>query len=79
MQTPQAFGIRLLKEAYAQDYSEAFTDDASVVEHLGHEVALVEGNQENIKITRPFDMAVAEVILQQESILLKQQTSGNSR
>ena len=50
-----------------------------MVEHLGHEVALVEGNQENIKITRPFDMAVAEVILQQESILLKQQTSGNSR
>ena len=79
VQTPQAFGIRLLKEAYAQDYSEAFTDDASVVEHLGHEVALVEGNQENIKITRPFDMAVAEVILQQESIILKQQTSGNSR
>ena len=79
VQTPQASGIRLLKEAYAQDYSEAFTDDASVVEHLGHEVALVEGNQENIKITRPFDMAVAEVILQQESIILKQQTSGNSR
>lgn len=63
VQTPQAFGIQLLKRAYRQDFCEAFTDDASVVEHLGHGVALVEGNRENIKITTPFDMAVAETLL----------------
>lgn len=63
VQTPQAFNIQLLKEAYRQDYRKDFTDDASVVEKLGHTVALVEGNRENIKITTPFDLAVAEVIL----------------
>lgn len=63
VQTPQAFSIQLLKEAYRQEYCNAFTDDASVVERQGHETALVEGNTENIKITTPFDLAVAEVIL----------------
>ena len=65
VQTPQAFSIRLHKQAYAQPYSEAFTDDASVVEALGHDVTLVEGNRENIKITTPFDLVVAEAILRQ--------------
>lgn len=59
-QTPQAFDIQLLKRAYEHDYIEAFTDDASVVEHLGHGITLVEGNRENIKITTPFDLKVAE-------------------
>lgn len=63
VQTPQAFDIHLLKSAYTQQYSSAFTDDASVVEHTGHDVALVEGNGENIKITRPFDMLVADAII----------------
>lgn len=63
VQTPQAFGIRLLKEAYRQEYTDFFTDDASVAEHCGHRVALVEGNRENIKITTPFDLAVAEAII----------------
>lgn len=62
VQTPQAFSIELLKRAYKQPYAEAFTDDASVVEALGHEVRLVEGNRENIKITTPFDLRVAEVL-----------------
>jgi len=62
VQTPQAFSIELLKRAYKQPYVEAFTDDASVVEALGHEVRLVEGNRENIKITTPFDLRVAEVL-----------------
>lgn len=61
-QTPQAFDIQLLKCAYKQDYIETFTDDASVVEYLGHEITLVEGNRENIKITTPFDIKVAEAI-----------------
>ncbi len=63
VQTPQAFDIQLLKEAYKQEYCKDFTDDASVVEHYGHEVALVEGNNENIKITKPFDLAIAKVII----------------
>ena len=63
VQTPQVFGVQVLKKAYRQGYKPEFTDDASVVEHDGHEVALVEGNRENIKITTPFDLAVAEAIL----------------
>lgn len=60
VQTPQAFDIQLLKRAYRQEYTEAFTDDASVVESLGHAIKLVEGNRENIKITTPWDLVVAE-------------------
>lgn len=63
VQTPQTFDIQLLKTAYRQEYTNAFTDDASVVERLGHPIALVEGNRENIKITTPFDLAVAEAVL----------------
>ena len=63
VQTPQVFDIQLHKKAYAQDYRDSFTDDASVVESMGHAVALVEGNRENIKITTPFDCIVAEAIV----------------
>lgn len=63
VQTPQVFRTSLLKEAYLQEYSPRFTDDASVVEALGHAIHLVEGNRENLKITTPSDMAVAEVLL----------------
>ena len=63
VQTPQVFSLALLKEAYAQPYIPAFTDDASVVEALGHEVTLVQGNRENIKITTPFDLVVAEALV----------------
>lgn len=63
VQTPQCFDIDLLRKAYAQDYRDSFTDDASVVEALGHAVTLVDGNRENIKLTTPADMAVAEALL----------------
>ncbi len=63
VQTPQVFDVELLKKAYEQPYSPAFTDDASVVEALGVPVALTEGNRENIKITTPFDLRVAEALL----------------
>ena len=56
VQTPQTFPLALLKEAYQQPYSEAFTDDASVVEALGKEIVMVEGNRENIKLTTPSDL-----------------------
>ena len=60
VQTPQVFPLDLLRRAYEQPYRETFTDDASVVEALGYPITLVEGNRENIKITTPFDLAVAE-------------------
>ena len=63
VQTPQAFDARLLLEAYAQPFDPTFTDDASVVERLGHRVALVEGETSNLKITRPMDLALAEYLL----------------
>ena len=62
VQTPQTFDIQLLKRAYAQEYTEAFTDDASVVEAVGVSVEMVEGNRENIKITTPFDITVATAL-----------------
>ena len=63
VQTPQTFDIQLLKAANRQPYNDGFTDDASVVESYGHEITLVEGNRENIKITTPYDIVVAEAIL----------------
>ena len=61
VQTPQVFDAALLRHAYTQEYTSFFTDDASVVEALGHAVTLVDGNRENIKITTPSDLAIAEV------------------
>lgn len=63
VQTPQTFQLTLLQQAYEQPFRDAFTDDASVVEALGHPIMLVEGNRENIKITTPFDLVVAEALL----------------
>ncbi len=63
VQTPQVFDVSLLKKAYQQPYTEMFTDDASVVEALGEKVYLVEGNRENIKLTTPFDLKIAEVLI----------------
>jgi len=62
VQTPQAFDIQLLKAANRQPYRDDFTDDASVVEAYGHPITLVEGNRENIKITTPYDLRVAEAL-----------------
>ena len=63
VQTPQTFDIQLLKAANRQPYNDEFTDDASVVESYGHKITLVEGNRENIKITTPYDITVAEAII----------------
>lgn len=64
VQTPQVFTSEVLQKAYRQPFSEAFTDDASIVESIGYAVTLVEGNRENIKITSPFDLIIAEALLQ---------------
>ena len=73
VQTPQTFDIQLLKAANSHALSvcgdsvaaiaSRFTDDASVVEAYGRPVSLVDGNRENIKITTPFDLKVAEALL----------------
>ncbi|MBP5705037.1 MAG: 2-C-methyl-D-erythritol 4-phosphate cytidylyltransferase [Paludibacteraceae bacterium] len=63
VQTPQVFDLQLLKKAYGVGFIETFTDDASVVEYSGHKISLVEGCRENIKITTPMDLAIAEFIL----------------
>ena len=63
VQTPQVFDVELLKQAYAQEFTPFFTDDASVVEAMGIPVYLAEGNRENIKITTPFDLKVGSALL----------------
>ena len=63
VQTPQTFDIQLLKAANCQPYNDGFTDDASVVEAFGFDITLVEGNRENIKITTPYDLKIAEVLI----------------
>lgn len=67
VQTPQVFHADKLRNAYNRPFSSTFTDDASVMEAAGHTVTLVEGERENIKITTPSDMFVAEAIINAES------------
>lgn len=61
--TPQCFKLSLLRKAYEQEYNELFTDDASVVENLGETINICEGVRENIKITTPFDLKIAETLI----------------
>lgn len=63
VQTPQVFSTSLIKKAYKQPYTPAFTDDASVVEAMGIPVCCVEGNRENIKLTTPFDLKIANALI----------------
>jgi 2-C-methyl-D-erythritol 4-phosphate cytidylyltransferase len=62
IQTPQTFNAALLIKAFEQAYQPAFTDEANVLEASGTEVYLIDGEYENIKITRPLDLAIAEFI-----------------
>ncbi len=63
VQTPQVFDSKVLMIAYNQKFSPLFTDDASVVEANGGIINLVEGNRENIKLTTPMDLILAEAFL----------------
>ena len=67
-QTPQVFRVELLRRAYQQAERDGFlgTDEASLVEHLDIEVSVVLGSDRNIKITKPSDMALARLFLQEE-------------
>ncbi len=66
VQTPQVFRSDILKKAYLQAYRDTFTDDASVVENSGQPLHLVNGNPENIKVTRPGDLGYVETLLLQK-------------
>ena len=63
VQTPQVFKASLIQESYNRPWIPEFTDDASVIEHSGSTVHLVMGNRENIKITFPEDLQIAELFL----------------
>ena len=65
IQTPQTFHSKILLPAFNIDYKDKFTDEATVVEAFGLKVFLIEGEENNIKITRPVDMLIAEKILDQ--------------
>ena len=65
VQTPQAFHADKLVEAYSLPFDATFTDDASVLAALGYDVALVEGDTYNIKITNPLDIEIAQLYLRQ--------------
>jgi 2-C-methyl-D-erythritol 4-phosphate cytidylyltransferase len=63
VQTPQTFQSNILLQAFSVAYKEGFTDEATVVEAAGYKVSLVEGEETNIKITRPVDLIIAEQLL----------------
>jgi len=69
IQTPQTFLSDIILPAFKQEYSDAFTDEATVVEACGTKIFLTEGEYDNIKITRPVDMMIAERILEERSML----------
>jgi len=63
IQTPQGFHSTLIKQAYAKRYRASFTDDASVLEALGHKINLVKGNHKNLKITNSTDLHLVECLI----------------
>lgn len=67
IQTPQTFKSEIILPAFTVKDNESFTDEATVVEASGVKVNLIEGEQENVKITRPVDLLIAEKILEQRS------------
>jgi 2-C-methyl-D-erythritol 4-phosphate cytidylyltransferase len=64
IQTPQTFHSKILLPAFSIDYKDKFTDEAAVVEAFGLKVYLVDGEENNIKITKPIDLAFAEKIIE---------------
>lgn len=68
IQTPQTFHSKILLPAFKIDYKDKFTDEATVVEAYGMKVSLVEGEETNIKITKPFDLLMAEQVLKELEI-----------
>ncbi|MBK7172017.1 MAG: 2-C-methyl-D-erythritol 4-phosphate cytidylyltransferase [Bacteroidales bacterium] len=69
IQTPEVFSVALIRKAYEQEYQPSFTDDASLLEAMGIQPHLIEGEYQNLKITLPGDIQIAEIYLRE----LKQQ------
>ena len=67
VQTPQTFLSKVILPAFNVDYKDSFTDEATVVESTGIKVSLVDGDENNIKITRPIDLKIAENLLEKEN------------
>lgn len=65
IQTPQTFKSAVLKAAFAQEFDPLFTDEASVAERMGVKIHLVEGSSNNLKITKPLDLVIAEKLLEE--------------
>jgi 2-C-methyl-D-erythritol 4-phosphate cytidylyltransferase len=69
IQTPQTFNIELIKQAYELKEDPSLTDDASVAERAGNTISLFEGSYENLKITTPEDLIIAEALLRNKQQL----------
>jgi 2-C-methyl-D-erythritol 4-phosphate cytidylyltransferase len=78
IQTPQCFEATLLKQAYEQEYKYTFTDDASVVEAAGGKIHLIDGNSDNIKITTPRDLIIADAILKSTRVITSSNKSNHT-
>lgn len=63
IQTPQTFHSKILLSAFQIDYKDKFTDEATVVEAFGLKISLVEGEENNMKITQPLDLQIAERLM----------------
>lgn len=63
VQTPQCFRVELLRKAFNAPYDAAFTDEATLVERYGNAIHLVQGEENNLKVTTPVDMKIAELLL----------------
>jgi 2-C-methyl-D-erythritol 4-phosphate cytidylyltransferase len=68
IQTPQTFVGDVLIAAFNQEYKESFTDEATVAEAFGNKVYLIDGDYNNIKITRPIDLLIAEKMLEERGL-----------
>ena len=71
IQTPQTFHSKILLPAFQIDYKDKSTDEATVVEAYGMKVSLIEGEENNIKITRPIDLLFAEKIIEEREATAK--------
>jgi len=67
IQTPQTFQSAILSDAFKQLYNDSFTDEATVAEAAGNKVFLIEGEYDNLKVTRPIDLIIAEELLKKRS------------
>jgi 2-C-methyl-D-erythritol 4-phosphate cytidylyltransferase len=78
IQTPQCFQFDILQKAYEQEYRFTFTDDASVVEASGQKIHLIDGNSDNIKITTPKDLIIADALVKNKRVIINTNKSAHT-